>query len=50
MEGKVRPCLIVRGRFVKDLIFFPGFFYVRRVFIPVLLRGHAQERWGNESS
>lgn len=44
LEGKVRPCLMMRGIYAEDLMFFPGCFYVRRVFVPVLLRGHAQER------
>lgn len=38
---------LVRGVYIDNLIFFPGCFYIPRVFIPVLLKGHAQERWGN---
>lgn len=41
---------MVRSGYAGDLIFCPGCFNVCRGFIPVLLRGHAQERWGNESS
>lgn len=41
---------MVKGIYIEDLIFFPVCFYVCRVFVPVLQRCHAQERWENESS
>lgn len=46
----MRPCLMESGRYREGLIFFPGCFNVHRVFIAVLPKGRAQERWGEESS